>query len=132
MTYTVPELLDRLYNTLGNNEKKEIIIIKPCITKEYQMCRIRNYTEMCKNINRNKQHLKEFIEDELSLKTKISGDGILYFRGKYTQESIERIYKHYICKYVKCNSCKSYDTSIKKIKKLNKLICNFCHASQVL
>lgn len=134
--YSVSELLNKLYQKLNkinehveSNEK--ITLIKPHVNRVYQWSEISNFVEICDNINRNPDDFRKYIETELRVKTKKSGEGIVSIRGRYTINDISSMYNQFIEKVVKCKSCRSYNTTLQKSKTI-KLKCEACKTTRII
>jgi translation initiation factor 2 subunit 2 len=136
--YTYEFLLDRLYNKLYSNnpeltQKKDRVSLKPLeVSKEGTKKTVfTNFSNLCKDLNRDKDHLMLFITSELCANASIDGNERLIIRGKYSPSHIEKIVRNYITQYVLCQGCKSMDTFIDKDKatRLTFLRCNVCQSS---
>lgn len=136
--YTYNFLLERLYVNLFNNnpeltQKKDKVRLKPLeVCKEGTRKTVfTNFSNLCKELNRDKDHLMLFITSELCVNASIDGNERLIIRGKYSPSQIQKIVTNYITQYVLCQSCKSMDTLIDRDKstRLAFLRCNVCQAS---
>jgi translation initiation factor 2 subunit 2 len=136
--YTYEFLLDRVFNKLYSNnpeltQKRDRIHLKPLeVSKEGTRKTVfTNFPSLCKELNRDKDHLMLFITTELCADASIDGNERLIIRGKYSPSHIEKIVRNYITQYVLCQGCKSMDTFIDKDKatRLTFLRCNVCQAS---
>lgn len=136
--YTYEFLLDRVFSKLFSNnpeliQKRDKIRLKPLeVAKEGTRKTVfNNFSSLCKELNRDNDHVMLFITSELSADASIDGTGRLIIRGKYSPSNIEKIVRNYISQYVLCQGCKSMDTFIDKDKttRLTFLRCNICQAS---
>lgn len=136
--YTYEFLLKRVFNKLYSNnpeltQKKDRIRFKPLeVAKEGTRKTVfTNFSSLCKELNRDNDHVMLFITSELSTDASIDGTGRLIIRGKYSPSNIEKIMRNYITQYVLCQGCKSMDTFIDKDKttRLTFFRCNVCQAS---
>ena len=136
--YTYDFLLDRLYNKLYSNnpeltQKRDRIRLKPLeVAKEGTRKTVfSNFSNLCKELNRDKDHVMLFITTEFCANASIDGNERLIIRGKYSPSHIEKIVRNYITQYVLCHGCKSMDTFIDKDKasRVIFLRCNVCQAS---
>lgn len=137
-TYTYEFLLDRAFKQIYNNHPEltqrpsKIHLPPPEVaregTKKTVVC---NFSKLCKELNRDKEHVMSFILTELCANGSIDGNERFIIRGKYPPSAIERIAKKYISEYVLCHSCKGLDTFIEKDKttRLSFLKCNMCGSS---
>lgn len=136
--YTYEFLLERVFNKLYSynpelTQKKDRIRLKPLeVAKEGTRKTVfSNFSTLCKELNRDKDHLMLFITSELCADASIDGNERLIIRGKYSPSHIQKIVRNYITDYVLCQGCKSMDTFIDKDKatRLTFLRCNVCQAS---
>lgn len=136
--YTYEFLLDRVFSKLSSNnpeltQKKDKVRLKPLeVCKEGTRKTVfTNFSNLCKELNRDKDHLLLFITSELCVNASIDGNERLIIRGKYSPSQIQKIVTNYITQYVLCQSCKSMDTLIDRDKstRLGFLRCNVCQAS---
>lgn len=136
--YTYEFLLDRLFTKLHSSnpelsQKRDKIRLKPVeVAREGTKKTVfSNFAGLCKDLNRDKEHLMSFILSELCADGSIDGNERLIIRGKYPPSAVEKIVRNYINQYVLCSGCKSLDTFIDKEKatRLIFLRCNLCQAS---
>lgn len=136
--YTYDFLLNRVFSKLYNNnpelaQKRDKVRLKPVeVAKEGTKKTVfSNFAGLCKELNRDKEHLMSFILSELCANGSIDGTERLIIRGKYPPSAIEKIVRNYINQYVLCQGCKSIDTFIDKDKttRVTFLRCNICQAS---
>jgi len=136
--YTYGFLLERLYVNLFNNnpeltQKKDRVRLTSLeVCKEGTRKTVfTNFSNLCKELNRDKDHLMQFFTSELCVNASIDGNDRLIIRGKYSPSQIQKIATNYITQYVLCQGCKSMDTFIDKDKttRLTFLRCNVCQAS---
>lgn len=136
--YTYDFLLNRVFSKLYNNnpelaQKRDKVRLKPVeVSKEGTKKTVfSNFASLCKELNRDKEHLMSFILSELCADGSIDGTERLIIRGKYPPSAIEKIVRNYINQYVLCPGCKSIDTFIDKDKttRITFLRCNICQAS---
>lgn len=112
------KILEQVYDKIKNDkelfENNKILISKPNINFENKYTYWINYTKNCEQIKRNKEHVKKYIEKELSMNISINGQGYLKIRGRHNIIKISELLKNYIKKFVQCKTCKSLDTGIIK------------------
>lgn len=133
LVYTL--LLDEIYDTISDNSQlfgnKKNHIDKPDIKYENRKTFWYNYSKNCLQINRTMEQLKKFIEKEMAVETSINEKSNLILRGKYNFAMISNTYKKYIFNYVKCSTCKSFETEIirnssNRLDYIKCLKCNTC------
>ena len=109
-------LLDEIFEIISDNNElfgnKNINISKPDIKYINRKTFWYNYGKNCSQINRNVEQLKKFIDKEMAVETSINDKANLIIRGKYSFAMIASAYKKYIVNYVKCSTCKSFETEI--------------------
>jgi translation initiation factor 2 subunit 2 len=80
---------------------------------------IDNLALICREIDRDLEHLSNFIKKQLGVKGHIQRESeIFILRGPiyYSQEEIKRIIRLYVWKYVMCHHCKSPVTNLQQRK----------------
>lgn len=101
-------------------------------TNNKRIC-IKNFTDVATSINRTPNELSNYINKELHVTTTIlPNDGSLIIYGSYKRNQIESIIKKFVAEYVQCPSCKTQDTRIDKIDRINYIICNKCFAKTAI
>lgn len=93
---------------------------------------VTNFGALCKDINRDKNHVLNFFLCELCNDGSIDAQDRMILKGRYSPGAITIIARKYIEQYVMCSGCKSFDTIIDRDKatRLFFLRCSNCHASQ--
>lgn len=93
---------------------------------------VTNFDVLCKDINRDKNHVLSFFLCELCNDGSIDAQDRMILKGRYSPGAISSIARKYIEQYVMCNGCKSFNTIIDRDKatRLFFLRCSNCHASQ--
>lgn len=91
---------------------------------------VTNFFHLCKELNRDVDHVMSFILNELCVNGSIDGTNRLVLRGKFAPSAIESVARKYIYEYVMCQGCKGLDTFIEKDKstRLMFLKCNLCQS----
>jgi len=133
--YTYEEMLNMIYTDDEKNVSTTKLIIQPPIIYRdgAKHTIFENIEIICNRFNRTVNHLKSFIESELSISISIMNDGRSVRMQKLWQpRQIETIIKNYAKIYVRCPSCMTYDTNISKVGKLSFINCHFCGASRVI
>jgi len=87
-----------------------------------------NFAENCKQINRDPEHVFQFVITELGTEASINGTGGLLLKGKYLPKYIESLLRKYIAGYITCNMCRSPNTELSKdpVTRLHFLHCKNC------
>lgn len=137
-TYTYSELLSNLYNQMGNlaiTEKHKFIVCQPIVVKiSVKKVLWHNFNETCKALNRTPEHLFLYTINELNTEASVNDNKQLIIKGKYHAKNIENILRKYVCFYVQCNLCHSYETNITKDSstRLQYLVCISCKGSRTI
>ena len=109
-------LLVSIYEKIDNNYEfknfKDKKMTKPSVVFNSKMKKTiwENFVTNCNEIERENNHLKLFIEKELTTTTSIKESGQLIIKGKYEFDIIMKQYAKYLKYYVQCGSCKSFST----------------------
>ena len=88
---------------------------------------IHNFKEVSEILNRKPQHLLKFLTGEMATAA-IMQESRVVFKGKFSNETLQRLLGKYIALYINCPICKRPDTKIVKEKRLSFLICEACGA----
>lgn len=142
--YNYPDLLERIYEKLrereggganGGHRGRQLVIIPPHVFKlgSKKTC-FSNFAEIAKRLNRDPQHLQEYLLVELGTTGTIDGTGSLVIKGKYGRGDVEGVLKRYIAEYIRCQTCRSHDTRMERDKesRLVFLKCNACTAESTV
>lgn len=106
------QLLSRLFNKV--NIRKQLKLKAPKVGFVDKKTIWFNFGTMCSTINRSPDHLHLYFLSELSMDGSINSDNQFIIRGKVSSNSIEKLLKRYLQDYVKCSTCRCYDTKIIK------------------
>lgn len=93
---------------------------------------VTNFGTLCKELNRDKNHILNFFMSELCNDGSIDANERMILKGRFSPGAISSIARKYIQQYCICNGCKGIDTIIDRDKstRLFFLRCSNCHASQ--
>ena len=132
--YSEDYLLDRLYNTIGENGIKGKIVMPKIVSNiENKKTYITNFQEIQQKIERNfVVSLMDFIKTELATEVSLSADNKLVITHVFRPASLEKVIKNYIINYIQCKSCLSGDTVINKENKIIFINCNNCKCKLAL
>jgi translation initiation factor 2 subunit 2 len=134
--YSTDFLVERLFRTLdakGTNKKK-FSMKRPIVENSNRKTHIKNFEELCNMLNREMDHLKNFIEKETHISSSINEKKVLIIDATIRQPKIEEAIDKYAQKYVVCKEprCKSGDTEIVKKDRLKFLICKSCGSEKAI
>jgi len=88
---------------------------------------IYNFKDIADALIRDPQHLLKFLTREMATAATMQESRVI-FKGKFSQETLERLMKRYVESFVVCPVCKRPDTKIVREKRLSFLICEACGA----
>jgi translation initiation factor 2 subunit 2 len=93
-----------------------------------------NFMELCKSMNRNHEHVLQFLLSELGTSGSLDGTQRLVVKGRFLPKAFETVLRRYINDYVLCNSCKSVDTLLDRDSstRIMFLRCQQCSASRTV
>eukprot|EP00382_Lankesteria_abbotti_P011039 CAMPEP_0113852920 /NCGR_PEP_ID=MMETSP0372-20130328/5916_1 /TAXON_ID=340204 /ORGANISM="Lankesteria abbotti" /LENGTH=148 /DNA_ID=CAMNT_0000824799 /DNA_START=101 /DNA_END=547 /DNA_ORIENTATION=+ /assembly_acc=CAM_ASM_000359 len=91
-----------------------------------------NFQEICTIMERNPDHVLQFVVAELGTDGSVAGDGQLVLKGKFNTRNIESLLRKYITEYVTCSHCRSPKTLLDKDSRtrLYNIHCQACGASR--
>jgi translation initiation factor 2 subunit 2 len=128
--YTYEELAGRIFNLINSSRPEEKTVYKmkpPVVYREGTQKTVWvNFPEICKIMSRQPEHVLAFVLAEVGSTGSIDGSGRLVIKGKFQPKHIENILRHYISEYVKCHTCKSPETHLKKENRLLFMVCEKC------
>jgi len=126
--YTYEELVARLFGMIQKPEEKTTVKIKPPIVYKEGTTRTAwaNFPQICASINRQPEHVLQFVLAEVASTGSVDGNGRLLIRGRFQQKHMEKILRHYIVEYVQCHTCKSLETKLHKENRLLFMKCDTC------
>lgn len=136
--YTYDFLIQRAFSYLNKNNPEltqrpsKTHLQPPQIVREgTRKTVVTNFASLCKELNRDTDHVMSYMLSELCVEGSIDGTNRLILRGKFSPSSIESVARRYIYEYVMCRSCKCLETHIEKDKatRLTFLKCNLCQSS---
>jgi translation initiation factor 2 subunit 2 len=137
--YTYEELLGRVFGILSEKNpqlagtKSRVVIKPPEVSREGTKKTVFvNFTELCKMMNRNSEHVQQYLLAELGTSGSLDGTNRLVLKGRFQPKAFESTLRRYINEYVLCPSCKSMDTLLDKdsATRLSYLRCQQCGASK--
>lgn len=134
------DLLDRFFVILKENNPElagersgvKWKIPPPVVTREPKKSIFANVKEISKKLNRDPEHVIQYLFAELGTSGSVDGKSQLIIKGKFFQKQIEYVLKKYIIEYVTCQTCKSINTKLvrENANRLYFLVCNSCGSSR--
>jgi len=129
MKYDYEELLARARSQIPEGALKRERLELPRLN--YTVIGMRtiifNFKEIADVLNRDPQHILKFLTREMATAATMQEARVI-FKGKFSQETFERLLQRYMESFVICPICKRPDTKIVKEKRLSFLICEACGA----
>ncbi len=127
--YETDFLVDRLFKKLeGKINKKKFTLKRPEVCDINRKTYLKNFADLCKIMNREEMHFKNFIEKELNIASSINEDNILILDNKFLPQKVEEAVAKYAKNFVIClePKCGSGDTEIVKDNRITYLVCHSC------
>ena len=132
-------LLKRLYNLMKKENPNsstgglKIPNIQVGIVGKDRSCWM-NFEKVANSLNRNLEHLFQYILSELGIEGTIGGENQANFKAKVTQISLQKVLTKYINDYVRCPNCKSFKTILKKDQstRLQQIFCESCKSEKTV
>ncbi len=123
------KMLDRAYEKMPKKKKTDERFEVPKLKAEIQGTRtvIRNFEKTIKDLHRNVKHAFKFITGEAGTSGSIEGQNVI-LNGKFSPDSVQKIFEEYVNKYVICKECGKPDTKIIEQNSVKMLKCDACGA----
>lgn len=126
------QLLKRAMEDVKKTDKKVRFEIPELIIKKRgKKTVIRNFSEICKKIRRNKKDVSKFIFKELAVSGEVNKKELI-LNSSFNQNRIKGALEKYLKQRVICNKCGKYDSEIKKKDSKTYLKCESCGAEKPL
>lgn len=137
--YEYEDMLDRLYAQMpesiqSNVQRKKITICPPQLERDGAKHTIfTNGMYICNLFHRPLDHFSTFLQTELAISVSVVNDGnAIRMQKRWTVHQVENIVQKYAGMYVKCPSCRSSDTRLSKVGRLQFINCQTCGASRTV
>lgn len=135
------DLLSRFFGILkknnpelaGNRSGPKFRIPPPVCQREgSKKTLFANVQEIATVLQRNPEHLIQFLFAELGTSGSIDGEKRLVLKGKFQPKQMESVLRRYILEYVTCKTCKSMNTELKResANRLHFLSCKACGSTR--
>lgn len=124
------QLLDRLHSKLPEKVQKQGIQALPnlIILNIGTTTVIRNFKEYCDRLRREDKLCMKYLLKELGVAGTIESNGQLMIQGKFSSSVINTLMERFIKMYVRCPTCGSIDTILKKDRNVWYISCLACGA----
>jgi len=120
IAYSREEMIDRVYESVNDFNDSNVLtstkFMDPLVSRVNRKTKISNFQSICRNLNRDPEGVKKFIEEEFIKSSSIIGDGSLLISGMFKPMAVKKILGAYVSKYVLCPECKCKHTKIYKSK----------------
>ncbi|CAN3356714.1 eukaryotic translation initiation factor 2 subunit beta [Diutina catenulata] len=138
---TYEDLLSRFFSILKKNNPElagdrsgpKFKIPPPVCQREgSKKTMFANVQEIATVLQRNPEHLIQFLFAELGTSGSIDGEKRLILKGKFLPKQMESVLRRYIVEYVTCKTCKSMNTELKResANRLHFLSCKACGSTR--
>lgn len=134
------QLLERFFKILKTNNPElagersgvKLKIPPPVVSREAKKTIFSNVKEISLKLQRDPEHVIQYLFAELGTSGSIDGKEQLIIKGKFLQKQLEYLLKKYILEYVTCQTCKSINTKLvrENANRLYFLVCNSCGSSR--
>ena len=132
-------LLKRLYNLMKKHNPNsstgglKIPTIQVGLVGKDRACWM-NFEKVANSLNRNLEHLFQYVLSELGIEGTIGGENQANFKAKVTQISLQKVLTKYINDYVRCPNCKSFKTILKKdpSTRVQQIFCENCKSEKTV
>lgn len=105
--------------------------VKPILETQGKITIIKNFSEIAKNIRREKKDLAKYLFTTLGMKGSISGDA-LSLNGNVDRFLIQKRIDDFTKEFVKCHECGKVDTKLSINKKIAEIKCEACGAKKTI
>ncbi|EFJ51608.1 eukaryotic translation initiation factor 2 beta [Volvox carteri f. nagariensis] len=139
--YDYEELLERVFGILRERnpeltgERRRTVLKPPQVAREGTKKTVfTNFMDLCKAMNRQHEHVSQYLLAELGTSGNLDGQQRLIVKGRFLPKSFETVLRRYVNEYVLCPGCKSVDTLLDKdsATRLMHLRCQQCGASRTV
>ncbi len=123
------KLLERAYAKLPSKRTAEPIEIpKLNVIHVALQTQIRNFGEVCDIIRREPRICMRYLLKALAARGSIDESGIFTIYSRVSSHTINELFKRFLNSYVRCATCGSYHTELKKHGKVWIIRCLACGA----
>ena len=121
--YSYSDMLESLHKTKDEEKIVNDKISLPLVKYENQRTFISNFTIICGNLNRERNHVLIFFGMEIPAKMSITEGGALWIKGRYNEGNIVKVLKSYMHEFVTCRTCGSRTTHFIQSNGLMFILC---------
>lgn len=134
------DLLSRFFQILRTNNPElagdrsgpKFRIPPPVCQRDGKKTIFCNIQEISEKLQRNPEHLIQYLFAELGTSGSVDGQKRLVMKGKFMPKQMENVLRRYILEYVTCKTCKSINTDLRKEQsnRLFFLVCKSCGSTR--
>ncbi|GMM28469.1 translation initiation factor eIF2 subunit beta [Martiniozyma asiatica (nom. inval.)] len=134
------DLLSRFYDILkeknpelAGGQQQKLKIPPPQVLRDgSKKTAFANIHQISQVLQRNPEHLVQYLFAELGTSGSIDGEKRLIIKGRYQPKHIEGVLRKYIQEYVICKTCKSMNTELKResANRLHFIVCKACGSTK--
>ncbi|HDN75684.1 MAG TPA: translation initiation factor IF-2 subunit beta [Acidilobales archaeon] len=123
-------LLDRLYSKLPSKTPTQQTLDIPSLNIVHVglQTHIKNFKEVCDVILREPRICARYLLKELAARGSIDDSGVFIIYSRVSTQTINTLFKRFLDMYVRCSTCGSYQTELKKRGKIWIIRCLACGA----
>ncbi|ODV84141.1 hypothetical protein CANARDRAFT_8819 [[Candida] arabinofermentans NRRL YB-2248] len=135
-----PNLLSRFFSILkeknpelAGGQQSKLKIPPPEVAREgNKKTMFANVQTIATVLQRNPEHLIQYLFAELGTSGSIDGEKRLIIKGRFQAKNIESVLRRYIQEYVICKTCKSMNTELKResTNRLHFIVCKACGSTK--
>ena len=133
-------LIKRAYTNLKREQKQKKSFVKPEIINQNRKSYITNFIKFCESIRREPEDIRKFLNKEMNAEVSFINENnldennisSLKFNNIYKQSHIMNCITNYMKQYVLCEICRSGETEIKKVDRINYMYCNYCKGQRAI
>jgi translation initiation factor 2 subunit 2 len=123
------KLLERLYSKLPERRSPPPPDIPPLeVVHVGVQTKVRNFKEVCDVIMRDPRICSRYLLKELAARGTIDESGVFTIYSRVSTQTINQLFKRFLDTYVKCRTCGSYQTELKRQGKVWIIRCLACGA----
>ena len=122
-------LLERLYSKLPSKTISPPIELPQLNAVQIGLqTHIKNFKEVCERIRREPRIVMRYLLKELAARGSLDESGTFIIYGRISSHTLNALFSRFLMMYVKCGTCGSFDTVLKKQGKIWIISCLACGA----
>lgn len=122
-------LLERLYSKLPSKSLSQPIELPQLEVVHVGIhTQIKNFKEVCDRIRREPRVVMRYLLKELGARGSLDESNNLVIFGRISSQTLNTLFNRFLMTYVKCSTCNSFDTVLKKSGKVWVISCLACGA----